>query len=302
VTSRRRLLATLGTGGAIAVAKTLPESWTKPLIDSVMLPAHGETSPTIPLVSLSSTPASAPEDGGTFTFELSLSAATTNTVTVVVAYTGTATAGTDYSGNTTSHSISPGELSTSWTLTGIADASAEGNESIIADIQSVTNATENGTQTETLTLEEIVFAVGDTGPGGGIVFFIENGGTTGLEAMTTDQTGTLTYGSKMEHNSASTTDGAANTAAILAAEPSAPAAKACNDLTSGGKSDWYLPAEDQLVTLISEWTTVGLLEHTYYWSSTQHATNYDYARRRQISGEANTQKPTGSKVRAIRSF
>ena len=44
--ARRRLLATLGTGGAIAVAKTLPESWTKPLIDSMMLPAHGVVSTT----------------------------------------------------------------------------------------------------------------------------------------------------------------------------------------------------------------------------------------------------------------
>jgi hypothetical protein len=43
--SRRKLLKSIAIGGgAIAVAKTLPESWTKPVIDSVMLPAHGQAS------------------------------------------------------------------------------------------------------------------------------------------------------------------------------------------------------------------------------------------------------------------
>jgi hypothetical protein len=43
--SRRKLLKSIAIGGgAIAVAKTLPESWTKPVIDSVILPAHGVAS------------------------------------------------------------------------------------------------------------------------------------------------------------------------------------------------------------------------------------------------------------------
>jgi surface protein len=47
---RRKLLKSIALGGgAIAVGKTLPESWTKPVIDSVMLPAHGETSTTTSL-------------------------------------------------------------------------------------------------------------------------------------------------------------------------------------------------------------------------------------------------------------
>ena len=42
---RRKLLKSIALGGgAIAVGKTLPESWTKPVIDSVMLPAHGVAS------------------------------------------------------------------------------------------------------------------------------------------------------------------------------------------------------------------------------------------------------------------
>lgn len=41
--ARRRLLKALTAGGAGAVAvKTLPEQWTKPVVDAVMLPAHAQ--------------------------------------------------------------------------------------------------------------------------------------------------------------------------------------------------------------------------------------------------------------------
>lgn len=44
--ARRRLLkATLVGGGAAAAMKTMPDQWARPVIDSVVLPAHGETSP-----------------------------------------------------------------------------------------------------------------------------------------------------------------------------------------------------------------------------------------------------------------
>jgi len=43
---RRRLLKSIAAGsGAVITGKTLPESWTRPIVDSVALPAHAETSP-----------------------------------------------------------------------------------------------------------------------------------------------------------------------------------------------------------------------------------------------------------------
>lgn len=42
---RRTLLAAIATGGAVA-SSDLPGRWSRPLIDSVMLPAHAQTSPT----------------------------------------------------------------------------------------------------------------------------------------------------------------------------------------------------------------------------------------------------------------
>jgi hypothetical protein len=45
--SRRKLLKSIAAGsGAIVAGKSLPESWSRPVVDSVMLPAHAQTSPT----------------------------------------------------------------------------------------------------------------------------------------------------------------------------------------------------------------------------------------------------------------
>ena len=43
--SRRKLLKSIAAGsGAVIAGKSLPESWVKPVVDSVMLPAHAQTS------------------------------------------------------------------------------------------------------------------------------------------------------------------------------------------------------------------------------------------------------------------
>lgn len=43
--SRRKLLKSIAaSSGAVVAGKSLPESWTKPIVDSVLLPAHAATS------------------------------------------------------------------------------------------------------------------------------------------------------------------------------------------------------------------------------------------------------------------
>lgn len=42
--SRRKLLTAMMTGGAVAGAAGLPKKWTSPVVDSVLLPAHAQTS------------------------------------------------------------------------------------------------------------------------------------------------------------------------------------------------------------------------------------------------------------------
>ena len=47
--SRRKLLKSIAAGsGAIVAGKSLPESWSRPVVDSVMLPVHAQTSPPPP--------------------------------------------------------------------------------------------------------------------------------------------------------------------------------------------------------------------------------------------------------------
>ena len=43
---RRKLLSTIAAGGAAATL--LPQKWSKPVVDSVMLPAHAQMSPGVP--------------------------------------------------------------------------------------------------------------------------------------------------------------------------------------------------------------------------------------------------------------
>ena len=43
--ARRKLLKSIAAGsGAVVAGKSLPESWTRPVVDGVMLPAHAQTS------------------------------------------------------------------------------------------------------------------------------------------------------------------------------------------------------------------------------------------------------------------
>ena len=47
--SRRKLLKSIATGSGVIVAgKSLPENWTKPVVDTVMLPAHAQTTTPTP--------------------------------------------------------------------------------------------------------------------------------------------------------------------------------------------------------------------------------------------------------------
>ncbi|MEN8119226.1 MAG: Calx-beta domain-containing protein, partial [Bacteroidota bacterium] len=106
-----------------------------------------------PLVSLSVSQVTIAENGGTSDLTASLSNISTSNVDVTITYTGTAANGADYTGTTTI-TIPAGNLSASITLTSVDDAVTEGDETIIADITAVTNAMEDGTQQETVTITD----------------------------------------------------------------------------------------------------------------------------------------------------
>ena len=84
-----------------------------------------------------------------------LSAATYQDVTVTLDYTGTATGGgTDYTASGTTITITAGNTTGTATVTAVSDTADEPDETVIADITGVTNATESGTQQVTVTITD----------------------------------------------------------------------------------------------------------------------------------------------------
>jgi len=131
---------------------------------------------------------------------------------------------------------------------------------------------------------------GAIGPGGGKIFYLNPDGfimdDTGeichyLEAAPSDFTNTLAWSSSgnIDTDVAGTESyigaGRKNTALILAADASAPAAKACADIKINGMDDWFLPSRDELYSLFIDLpfsdlqTPVDNRSFAQYWSSSQ---------------------------------
>jgi predicted nucleic acid binding AN1-type Zn finger protein len=123
------------------------------------------------------------------------------------------------------------------------------------------------------------YSIGDTGPAGGIVFYVKGSYSNGwryLEAAPSDQsTGTQWWNGSGTWSGAiggAVGTGAANTAAIVATlGEGSYAAKLCADLVFGGYDDWFLPSMDELnlmyVNLKQQ--NRGGFASTDYWSSSE---------------------------------
>ena len=75
-------------------------------------------------------------------------------MTVTLLYSGTATDPADYSTTGASILIPAGSLTGTVTITSTDDALNEGDETVIVDIDTVTNGTEIGTEQETVTITD----------------------------------------------------------------------------------------------------------------------------------------------------
>lgn len=110
---------------------------------------------TEPVVTLSVDNNSIAENGGTATLTATLSNLSVNNVDVTIGYGGTAANGTDYNSSaSTTITVSAGSISATAAviITAVDDASPEGDETIIADITGVSNGSEDGTQSQTITI------------------------------------------------------------------------------------------------------------------------------------------------------
>lgn len=120
---------------------------------------------------------------------------------------------------------------------------------------------------------------------GGIVFEIDGAGTSGRIASTADNSVGIEWGAAGVTPATSDTDGAGNTASIVAtlgANGGVPyAAQVCNNYEVDGAgntpcqpgepcyADWHLPARDELDALYAQRVAVGGFASAVYWSSTE---------------------------------
>lgn len=124
-------------------------------------------------------------------------------------------------------------------------------------------------------------SVGQTGPGGGIVFFnkgIASAGWQYLEVAPSDQTG-IAWGcvnTSIPGTQLTVGSGEINTSLIVAGCNEASfAAKFCNDLVLGGQTDWFLPSRDELNLMYKNLHLNGIGNFNVsdnYWSSAEGST------------------------------
>jgi hypothetical protein len=128
--------------------------------------------------------------------------------------------------------------------------------------------------------------VGQTGPGGGKVFFDKGnnaGGWRYLMAAPSDQSTGMQWGCDSTTNQISGTlktvgSGETNTSLIVAGcnQPKNNAAKLCDNLVLGGQNDWFLPSIDELYLMYNNLhlnSLGGFATDASYWSSS--ATGFD---------------------------
>jgi hypothetical protein len=164
-----------------------------------------------------------------------------------------------------------------------------------------------------------VYAIGDTGPAGGIVFYITDLGIHGLEAAPTDQSTGAAWGCRDDGvitgaDGTSIGTGAQNTADILAGcSETGIAAFVADEVIINNYGDWYLPSSGELASMYnaigqgsSSLGNVGNFSHDAYWSSTENGnTNVSakvYLFNPSAAGVADLDKATPQPVRVIRTF
>jgi hypothetical protein len=161
------------------------------------------------------------------------------------------------------------------------------------------------------------YALGDIGPGGGLVFLISGGLTYEMAPKTwsggaSDPTIAWCDDTTTSITGAAGTDigdGSANTTAMQAACTSG-AAIDVGTYAGGGQTDWFLPSKDELNAMynyqgsIVDTATYGF-GSTFYWTSSQYTldpANYAWLQRFSDGGQSRSLKGNPFGVRPVRAF
>jgi uncharacterized repeat protein (TIGR02543 family) len=161
----------------------------------------------------------------------------------------------------------------------------------------------------------VTYALGDTGPGGGLICYINpnyvSDGWRYLEAAPSDQSsGIQWYNGISIDTGAGATDigtGKINTSKIVSIQGTGSyAAKLCDDLSLSGYNDWFLPSRDELNCMYTNLKAYGLGGFTdiEYWSSSEWGIYGASAQRINFTnGYADNLSKNGlMRLRAVRAF
>jgi hypothetical protein len=173
----------------------------------------------------------------------------------------------------------------------------------------------------------VTYALGDTGPAGGFVFYVTDDGLHGLEAAPEDIGGNATatsvawgcYGTLLSGmNELGVGSGAHNTSQRDLCSDASTAAKAAAAYEFNGYTDWFLPSKAELnlmwVNLADtdgggDNSGVGDLGHPggfaigYYWSSSQYSSYDAWGQGFDFGSQLDYGSKGGAlRVRAVRAF
>ena len=157
--------------------------------------------------------------------------------------------------------------------------------------------------------------VGDTGPGGGIVFYVASSnfasagsdcGTTCryLEAAPSDQGGAPWCDNWYMFLGATSTGigGGMGNTIIADATCMSGAIQIAADYSNNGKTDWYLPSLEELNLLFDASNSVGGLSAVGYWSSSEYSAIDAWVRYFSGGDQTNGSKAATFRVRPVRAF
>ena len=164
-----------------------------------------------------------------------------------------------------------------------------------------------------------VYEIGKTGPAGGIVFHVTDGGLHGLEAAPNDHSTTVEWGcdgidigdivnlpnketidpNTSAHNTQAIVDDA-NDCGTGGAADVASSYKGPNGITTG----WYLPNKEELDLLYDAKVagTVGGFVSATYWSSSEFGSFDAWVQAFGSGGQGGASKDFARRVRAVRAF
>ena len=162
------------------------------------------------------------------------------------------------------------------------------------------------------------YALGDIGPGGGLVFLISGGLTYEMAPKTwsggaTDPTTAWCNVTNTDITGAAGTDigtGSANTTATQPPACTSGAAVSARAYTGGGQTDWFLPSRDELNAMynyagsIVDTATYGFVGgvSAAYWTSTQYDATNAWIQSLGNGIQASDGKGAVYRVRPVRAF